>query len=56
MSEQKQEQIQPEHPLAVVLEQAEDEGLWFEAELASESYLQAALRRLHAAVEAANER
>lgn len=31
--------------------QAEDEGLWFEAETAPEAYLQAALRRMHAAVE-----
>ena len=36
---------------AVVEEQAEDEGLWFFAKTAPESYLQAALRRLHAAVE-----
>lgn len=31
--------------------QAEDEGLWFIAEYATEAYLQAALRRLHAAIE-----
>lgn len=36
---------------AVVEEQAEDEGLWFVAQTAPEGYLQAALRRLHAAVE-----
>jgi hypothetical protein len=35
----------------LVAEQAEDEGLWFEAQTASEAYLQAALRALHAAVE-----
>ncbi len=38
--------------LALVHAQAEDEGLWFLAETATEEYLQAALRRLHAAVEA----
>ena len=37
---------------SVVNEQAEDEGLWFVAETAAEAYLQQALRRLHAAVEA----
>lgn len=31
--------------------QAEDEGLWFMAQYASEAYLQAALRKLHAAIE-----
>lgn len=41
-----------EHPLDVVREQAEDDGLWFAAELITEAYLQAALRRIHAAVEA----
>lgn len=43
-------------PLSVLQElveaQAEDDGLWFNAETATEAYLQAALRRLHAAVEA----
>lgn len=43
-------------PLAVVLEQAEDEGLWFMAKTAPEAYLQAALRRLHAAIECNRER
>lgn len=38
-------------PLLIVEEQAEDEGLWFEAQTAGEAYLQEALRRLHAAVE-----
>ncbi len=38
---------------AIVDEQAEDEGLWFVAQYASEAYLQAALRKLHAAIEAA---
>ncbi len=37
--------------IAIVNEQAEDEGLWFIDALCSEAYLQAALRRLHAAVE-----
>ena len=36
----------------IVDEQAEDEGLWFVAEHASEAYLQSELRRLHAAIEA----
>lgn len=40
----------------IVNEQAEDEGLWFMATTAAEAYLQAALRRLHAAVEEAAER
>lgn len=35
----------------LVASQAEDEGLWFEAETASEAYLQQELRRLHAAIE-----
>ena len=37
--------------LKVVLEQAEDEALWFRAQTAPEAYLQAALRRLHQVVE-----
>lgn len=37
--------------LKLVNEQAEDEGLWFNAETAPEAYLQAALGKLHAAVE-----
>jgi len=36
---------------ALVDEQAEDEGLWFEPENITEDYLQQALRRLHAVVE-----
>jgi len=39
-------------PIALVNEQAEDEGLWFIDATCSEAYLQAALRKLHAAVEA----
>lgn len=39
--------------LALVDEQAEDEGLWFIARTAPEAYLQQELRRLHAAVESA---
>ena len=31
--------------------QAEDDGLWFEAQTAPEAYLQQELRRLHAVVE-----
>jgi hypothetical protein len=41
-----------EDPMAVVNEQAEDEGLWFVAQTMPEAYLQQELRRLHAAVEA----
>lgn len=36
----------------VVAEQADDDALWFAAETITEAHLQAALRRLHAAVEA----
>lgn len=36
---------------ALVLRQAEDEGLWFVARTAPEAYLQQELRRLHAAIE-----
>ena len=39
-------------PKELVLLQAKDEGLWFVAEHATEAYLQDALRKLHAAVEA----
>ena len=35
----------------LVNEQAEDEGLWFDAATASEAYLQQELRKLHAAIE-----
>lgn len=35
----------------LVNSQAEDEGLWFMAETASEAYLQQELRRLHLAIE-----
>jgi hypothetical protein len=37
---------------AIVQAQAEDPALWFVAGTATEAYLQAALRELHAAVEA----
>ena len=37
--------------LALVDEQAEDEGLWFIALTAPEAYLQQELRRLHARIE-----
>ena len=36
---------------AIAAEQAEDTGLWFVAETATEAHLQAALRRLTEAVE-----
>lgn len=35
----------------LVAEQAEDDGLWFMAQTASEAYLQQALRTLHAVIE-----
>lgn len=35
----------------VVAEQAEDEGLWFNAVYITEDYLQQALRRLHRVIE-----
>ena len=45
----------PERVLArvrkVVAEQAEDDGIWFSPETATEDYLQRALRRLHAVIE-----
>lgn len=41
----------PDELIALVNEQAEDEGLWFVAHTASEAYLQQELRRLHDAVE-----
>lgn len=47
MTEEQQAEIK-----AIVDEQAKDVGLWFNAETAPESYLQAGLRRLHAAIEA----
>lgn len=39
----------------LVNQQAEDEGLWFDAETAAEGYLQQELRRLHAAIEEATD-
>lgn len=41
-----------ERVLGLVSDQAEDEGLWFNAQTAPEAYLQQELRRLHAAIEA----
>ena len=38
-------------PLEMVLQQAEDDGLWFIAQTAPEAYLQQELRKLHASVE-----
>lgn len=37
--------------LKLVEEQADDEGLWFQAKTAPEAYLQQALRRLRAVLE-----
>jgi hypothetical protein len=39
----------------LVDKQADDEGLWFEAETAAEAYLQQELRKLHAAIEGTDE-
>lgn len=39
------------NPLDLVNKQAEDEGIWFRAEYASEAYLQRAIRELHDSVE-----
>lgn len=39
------------HPLDIVNQQAEDEGIWFMAKTASEAYLQQELRKLHQAIE-----
>lgn len=44
--------IGPSNAQRMVDKQAEDGGLWFNANLAPEAYLQRALRELHAAVEA----
>jgi len=38
-------------PLRLALEQAEDKGLWFIPQYASEDYVQRALRKLHDEVE-----
>ncbi len=35
----------------IVKQQAEDDGIWFEAQTAPEAYLQQELRRLHSAIE-----
>ena len=35
----------------IVKKQAEDEGLWFKPQYITESYLQEALRKLHAIIE-----
>ena len=40
-----------ENLMKIVNEQAEDYGLWFQAQTAPEAYLQNALRRLHEAIE-----
>jgi len=40
---------------SIVDRQAEDEGLWFEAETAPEAYLQQELRKLHGAIELLDE-
>jgi len=39
----------------LVDQQAEDDGLWFEAETAPEAYLQERLRLLHALIESLTE-
>lgn len=49
------EKLQPNDRTAKILEmvneQAEDEGIWFEAETAPEAYLQQELRKLHGLIE-----
>jgi hypothetical protein len=40
----------------LVDEQANDPGLWFQAQTASEAYLQQELRRLHEAIEGVSSR
>ncbi len=42
--------------LELIDKQADDEGLWFDAEYATESYLQVALRELHSRAEALKEK
>jgi len=42
--------------IELINKQAEDEGLWFQAETASEAYLQQELRKLHAAIEETDQR
>jgi hypothetical protein len=42
---------QHERALALVDQQANDDGLWFAAQTAPEAYLQQELRKLHAAIE-----
>ena len=37
--------------LELVRQQAEDDGLWFQAQTSAEAYLQQELRKLHAAIE-----
>ncbi len=41
--------------LELVKEQADDPGLWFQAETAAEAYLQQELRKLHMAIEGQSE-
>lgn len=43
--------LQMKEILDIIHEQSDDEGLWFIDATCSEAYLQAALRRLHAAIE-----
>jgi len=41
--------------IELVNEQAEDEGLWIDAQTATEAYLMCALRKLHEVIENAAE-
>lgn len=41
--------------LELVKKQAEDDGLWFQAQTAPEAYLQQELRRLHKVIEGQSE-
>ena len=50
-SELKEAEAHNKRLLDFTNKQAEDEGLWFQAETAPEAYLQAGLRKLHAFIE-----
>lgn len=45
------DEVKKKTAIEIVNEQAEDEGLWFVTQTATEDYLQRALRRLHEAIE-----
>jgi hypothetical protein len=51
MSETSEAWLEFNAVIHMVNEQADDEGLWFDAQTAPEAYLQGELRKLHARVE-----